>query len=41
MTVIKNIKTANSKTKQSKGHYDLDRQTAKISDLSWENVDKY
>lgn len=41
MTVIKNIKTTNSKIEQSKGHYDLDRQTAKLSDLSSENVDKY
>ena len=41
MTVSEKIKTINNKIEQNKAQYDLDRQTAKISDLSLENVSKY
>ena len=41
MTVRGKIKTIDNKIDQDKAHYDLDRQTAKISELSSRNVNKY
>ena len=41
MTVIDQIKILNNKTKQNKSQYDLDREAAKISALSSNNLDKY
>ena len=41
MNVSERIKAINSKIDQSKDQYDLDRQTAKISDLWWRNISKY
>ena len=41
MTVINQIKILNKKTKQNKSRYDLDREVAKISALSSNNLDKY
>ena len=40
MTVINQIKILNKKTKQNKSQYDLDREAAKISALSSNNLDK-
>ena len=41
MTVSEKIKTSNNRIKQNKTQYNLNRQTAKISALSSENIDKY
>ena len=41
MTVTEQIKISNRKIKQNKAQYDLDRKAAKISALSWNNLDKY
>ena len=41
MAISQKIKTINNKMKQNKAQYDLDRQTAKIFDLSSGNVSKY
>ena len=41
MTVTDQIKILNRKTKQNEAQYDLDRETAKISALSSNNLDKY
>ena len=41
MSISKKIKTINNKIKQNKAQYNLDRQTAKISALSSEDVSKY
>ena len=40
MTVSKKIKTIDNKVGQNKTQYNEDKQTAKISDLSSENVGK-
>ena len=41
MTVTDQIKTLDRKIKQNEAQYDLDRETAKISALSSNNLDKY
>ena len=41
MSISETIRVINSKIKQNKAQYDLDRQTAKISALSSGNVSKY
>ena len=41
MTVTDQIKILNRKIKQNKSQYDLDREAAKISALSSNNLDKY
>ena len=41
MTVIDQIKILNRKIKQNESQYDLDREAAKISVLSSNNLDKY
>ena len=41
MTVTDQIKILNKKIKQNESQYDLDREAAKISALSSNNVDKY
>ena len=41
MTITEKIRTINSKIKQNKAQYNLDKQTAKISALSAGNVSKY
>ena len=41
MTVTDQIKILNRKMKQNELHYDLDREAAKISALSSNNLDKY
>ena len=41
MSISENIRAINNKIEQNKAQYDLDRQTAKISALSSENVSKY
>ena len=41
MSISEIIKAINNKIEQNKAQYDLDRQTAKISDLSSGNVSKY
>ena len=41
MSISDKIKPINNKIQQNKAQYNLDRQTAKISALSWENVCKY
>ena len=41
MTVTDQIKILNRKLKQNESHYDLDREAAKISALSSNNLDKY
>ena len=41
MTVTDQIKTLNRKIKQNEAQYDLDREAAKISALSSNNLDKY
>ena len=41
MTVNDQIKILNRKIKQNKAQYDLDREAAKISALSSNNLDKY
>ena len=41
MTVTDQIKILNRKIKQNKSQYDLDREAAKISSLSSNNLDKY
>ena len=41
MTVTDQIKILNRKIKQNEAQYDLDRETAKISALSSNNLDKY
>ena len=38
---VKSNSATDNKVEQNKGQYDLDRQTAKISDLSSGNVGKY
>ena len=40
MAVTEKIKTTNNQIERNKAHYDLDRQTAKISSLSPGNVSK-
>ena len=40
MNVCEKVKTIDNKTEQSKAHYYLDRQTAKVSVLSSGNVGK-
>ena len=41
MAVTGQIKILNRKTKQNEAQYDLDREVAKISALSSNNLDKY
>ena len=41
MTVIDQIKILNRKIKQNEAQYDLDREAAKISALSSNNLDKF
>ena len=41
MTFSEKIRKTNNKIGQKKAQYDLDRQTAKTSVLSLENVNKY
>ena len=41
MTVTDQIKVLNRKIKQNESQYDLDREAAKISALSSNNLDKY
>ena len=41
MTVTDQIKSLNRKIKQNESQYNLDRETAKISALSSNNLDKY
>ena len=41
MSISAKIKAINNRIEQNKGQHDLDRQTAKISALSSENVSKY
>ena len=41
ITVTDQIKTLNRKIKQNESQYDLDREAAKISALSSNNLDKY
>ena len=41
MTVKEKIKTIENKIKKNKAQFDLDRQTARISTLLSENVNKY
>ena len=41
MTVTDQIKILNRKIMQNEAKYDLDRKTAKISALSFNNLDKY
>ena len=41
MTVTDQIKTLNREIKQNESQYDLDRESAKISALSSNNLDKY
>ena len=41
MTITDQIKILNRKIKQNELQYDLDRETAKISALSSNNLDKY
>ena len=41
MAVTGQIKILNRKTKQNEAQYDLDREAAKISALSSNNLDKY
>ena len=41
MTVIDQINILNRKTKQNESQYELDREAAKISTLSSNNLDKY
>ena len=41
MTTSEKIKTIDNKVEQNKAQNDLDRETAKISALSSENVSKY
>ena len=41
MTFSEKIRKTNNKIGQNKAQYDLDRQTAKTSVLSLENVNKY
>ena len=41
MTVTDQIKILNKKIKQNESQYDLDREAAKISALSSNNLDKY
>ena len=41
MTVTDQIKILNRKIKQNESQYDLDREAAKISTLSSNNLDKY
>ena len=41
MTVTDQIKILDRKIKQNESQYDLDREAAKISALSSENLDKY
>ena len=41
MIVSEKVETIDNKIEQNKGQYNLDRETAKISALSPENVSKY
>ena len=41
MTLTDQIKILNRKTEQNESQYDLDREAAKISALSSNNLDKY
>ena len=41
MTVTDQIKISNRKTQQNEAQYNLDRKSAKISALSFNNLDKY
>ena len=41
MSIFEKIKAINKKIERNKAQYDLDRQTAKISALSSENISEY
>ena len=41
MTITDQIKILNRKIKRNEAQFDLDRETAKISRLSSNNLDKY
>ena len=41
MSVSRKVKTIDNKMEQNKVQYDLDRQTANISAILSENIDKY
>ena len=41
MSITEEIETINNKIEQNKGQHNLDRQTAKVSDLSSGNLSKY
>ena len=41
MSISEKIKTIENKIEHNKAHYNLDRQTAKVSALSSGNVSKY
>ena len=41
MRITEKIKTIDNKIEQNKAHYNLDRQTVKISTLSSINLSKY
>ena len=41
MTITDQIKILTRKIKQNEAQYDLDREAAKISELSFNNLDKY
>ena len=41
MTITDQIKILDRKIKKYESQYDLDREAAKISALSWNNLDKY
>ena len=41
MSISEKMKALNNRTEQNKAQYNLDRQTAKISPLSSENISKY
>ena len=41
MTITEQVKILNDKIKSNKAHYDLDRQTTKISALFSKDLEKY
>ena len=41
MTITDQIKILNRKIMQNKAQYDLDRKAAKVSPLSFNNLEKY
>ena len=41
MTLTKQVKIPDDKIRKNKTHYDLDRQTPKISALSFKDLEKY